>query len=437
MDFGALEDKALALLSTLFNQVTSVIFYAQCGLALLAFLLAYGFAQTLRNRISILKQPPVGGDWLQVKLLAYKSGVLIFPLLALIALMVAEQISVVLLDSNWVIRICQGFTLIFIFYSIIKYFVNNFFIKFIFKWLLIPIAILQVFGWLDSVIAYLESIDIQLGNIHLSAYLLVRVLIFGSILFWLGRISNTFGQQVIRKQEAIDVGTREVFAKLFEVLTFIIIFLLLLQIIGVNLTTLAVFGGALGVGLGFGLQAIASNFISGIIILLDRSVKVGDYIELDDNAQGFIRQLSMRSALLETFDGKDIVVPNEQFITSRFTNWTHRSKKQRYPLAFQVAYDTDIPKLLELVRQTVRSHPQVIDGTDIPEAELADAEISVFGESGIDILVEFWMEGIDDGENSVCADLMLMIWQALKDHNIEMPFPQREVRLLNDPPQKG
>ena len=109
-----------------------------------------------------------------------------------------------------------------------------------------------------------------------------RVLIFGSILFWLGRISNDTGKQYIRKQENIEVGTREVFAKLFEIGLYFLIFILLLQVMGISLTALAVFGGALGVGLGFGLQAIAANFISGIIILLDRSLTVGDYIELED-----------------------------------------------------------------------------------------------------------------------------------------------------------
>ena len=170
---------------------------------------------------------------------------------------------------------------------------------------------------------------------------------------WLGRISNRAGQRMIRKQEAIDIGTREVFAKLFQVVLFAVLFILLLQIMGINLTALAVFGGALGVGLAFGLQAIASNFISGIILLLDRSLKVGDYIELDDGRGGTIREMNMRSTLLETFDGKDIMVPNEQFITTRFVNWTHNNKEQRCSLEFQVAYKTDIPKMLDIVKQVV------------------------------------------------------------------------------------
>ena len=211
-----------------------------------------------------------------------------------------------------------------------------------------------------------------------------------------------------------------------------LIFLLLLNVMGIDLTALAVFGGALGVGLGFGLQQIASNFISGIIILLDRTITIGDFIELEDGRSGTLRELTMRSATLETYDGKDIMVPNERFITTAFVNWTHNNQKQRYPLHFQVAYDTDLDKMFEIVREVVASHPKVISGDDIPISERPDAEIEGFGDSGIDILVEFWMEGIDDGDHRVGGDLLLMIWTALKANGIQIPFPQREVRVLGE-----
>lgn len=406
-------------------------FYIQAGLILLTVLIAYALAVLLERYSVILRQEPTAGPWLQLKKMVHASRDLLFPLFTISGLGVAAELSRMAVQQSWLVRICESLAVLLLLRSIIIRFIKSPFIIFIFSWFIIPIAILQIFGWLDNVVAYLDSIDIRAGNLRVSVYGLVRVIIFGSILFWLGRISNNVGQQMIRKQENIDFGTREVFAKLFEITLFFVIFILLLQIMGINLTALAVFGGALGVGLGFGLQAIASNFISGIIILLDRSVKVGDYIELDDGRTGTIREMNMRFSLLETFDGKDIMVPNEHFITTRFVNWTHKNKKQRYALNFQVAYKTDIPKMLEIIKQTVRSHPKVINEPDTPTEELADAEIAGFGDSGIDILVEFWMEGIDDGVNRVGADLLLMIWQALRDNNIEIPFPQREVRILN------
>ena len=261
---------------------------------------------------------------------------------------------------------------------------------------------------------------------------MIRTLLFGFVLFWFGRLSNVTGKRVIRSQESLELGTREVIAKLFEIGLFVVIFLLLLNVMGVDLTALAVFGGALGVGLGFGLQQIASNFISGIIILLDRSIAIGDYIQLEDGRKGMLRELNMRSATLETFDGKDIMVPNEKFITTTFTNWTHDNKLQRYPINFQVAYKTDLEKMFPILREVIASHPQVLSGDELPIELRPDAEISKFADSGIEILVEFWMEGIDDGPNRVGADLLLMIWTALKENGIQIPFPQREVSLRQE-----
>ncbi|MDZ7670085.1 MAG: mechanosensitive ion channel, partial [Gammaproteobacteria bacterium] len=288
---------------------------------------------------------------------------------------VVVELSDELVGQSWLARACQSLAVVFTLYSIVSRFVSSLFIHIIFKWFLIPIAILEIFDVLAPLVTYLDALDIHIGNIRLSAYGLFRVIIFGSILFWAGLFLNRFGQQMIRKQDAVNLEIREIFAQLFQVGLFIVIFILLLQIMGVNLTALAVFGGALGVGLGFGLQAIASNFISGLIILLDRSIKVGDYIELDDGRMGTIRDINMRSTLMETFDGKDVMVPNEQFITTRFVNWTHKNKKQRYALNFQVSYKTDIPAMLAIVKETVRSHPQVINEPDTPIEELADAEI--------------------------------------------------------------
>jgi small-conductance mechanosensitive channel len=150
------------------------------------------------------------------------------------------------------------------------------------KWVGLPVAVLYSLGWLSDVTQHLDSISFAVGNINLSVYTILRTLVFGFILFWLGRLSNTTGKRVIRAQKALDPGTREVAAKLFEIAILVVVFLLLLNVMGIDLTALAVFGGALGVGLGFGSQQISSNFISGIIILLDRSLTIGDYIQLED-----------------------------------------------------------------------------------------------------------------------------------------------------------
>ena len=297
---------------------------------------------------------------------------------------------------------------------------------------LIPIIILKTFNLLTPILDTLDSYSIDLGNLHISLYDVVRVSYFGFLLFWLGKESNKFGKQKIRQQAHLDLSTREIIAKLFEVGVYIVIFLILLNILGINLTTLTVLGGAIGVGIGFGLQSIASNFISGLIILLDRSLAIGDYIELEDGRAGLIRELNLRAVTLETFDGKDIVVPNDVFFSQTFTNWTHKNEKQRYAIDYDVAYSTDLDRLFPLIKDLLIAHPKVLSGADYLFEEQPDVEISGFADNGISLHIEFWMEAIDDGEHRVGGDLLYAIWQLMKREGFEFPFPQREVRILND-----
>jgi len=407
-------------------------FYSQLGIALVAVVLAYTATFVIKRYSPLLRSEPQPGSLFLLRKGIYTIGDFVFPLFIILFLSIAVDISDWLIKQSGLMRIFESLAVILMIYSVLARYVTSVFLKAAIKWIAIPVAVLQIFGFLDDVVHYLESLQVDIGNIKISAYGIVRVTIFGAILYWLGRISNRSGQRIIRQQTHLDMGTREVFAKLYQVALMVVIFVLLLQVMGINITALAVFGGAVGVGLGFGLQSIASNFISGMIILLDRSLSVGDYIELADGKKGIIRELNMRSATLETFDGKDIMVPNEQFITTNFINWTHKNKKQRYSLEFQVAYSTDMHRLFDILRKVVASHPKVLSGDDLPIEERPDAEISGFGDSGVNILVEFWMEGIDDGENRVGGDLYLMIWDALKENNIEIPFPQRQVKILNE-----
>lgn len=400
--------------------------YTQIGIVLAIYVGAWLIAKRIQKHTASL-----GVSSQRLHVFIKKLSDLIFPVTAILMLRVSLEISENLLSQGWLVQAALIISVILIFRSVIRNFVTHKLLATTLRWLGIPLLFLHMVGLLGGLIQILESISVNLGNIEISLYGIARVAIFGSILFWLGRVSSRTGRDFIAHQENLDERTREVAAKLFEVAIFFLIFLLLLQIMGINLTTLAVFGGALGVGLGFGLQAIASNFISGIIILLDRSVSIGDYVELEDGRTGIVRELNMRSTTLETYDGKDIVVPNEKFIAEIFTNWTHKDKSQRYRVDFSVAYDSDIRKLIAIIKDVVASHPQVFSGDEVPIEERPDCEIDSFGDSGINMFVEFWMEGVDDGRNRVGGDLLLMILEALQEHGFEIPFPQREVRILD------
>jgi small-conductance mechanosensitive channel len=404
--------------------------YMQIAIIFGIYLVAYTVASRFRKYASFLDAKSENEHHPIYEFLG-KLGDLIFPLLAILMLRIASEVTPKTPPHDWIIQTALIVAVLLLFNSIIQELVKSNTICRIIKWIGLPILFLHLIGALSSLIAILQGISINIGNIELSVYGVLRVAIFGSLLFWLGRASNSTGQDLIRRQQHLDFRTKEVAAKLLEVIITLIVFLLLLQVMGINLTALAVFGGALGVGLGFGLQAIASNFISGVIILVDKSISIEDYIELEDGRSGIVRELNLRSTTLETFDGKDIMVPNEKFIVESFTNWTHKNKKQRYRVDFSVAYHSDVRKLVEIIKAVVATHPQVMSGNDIPTEECPDCEIDGFGDSGINMFVEFWMLGIDDGKNRVGGDLMLMILEALQGNGFEIPFPQREVRVLN------
>ena len=405
--------------------------YAQLGIVLIGLFLALLLARQIKAHVPLVNADLAEPSARPLRRFTGRLGNLLLPIFSILFLRISVEISQATLQQDWLVYAALTINALLLFNAIVDNFVGNSMAGRWIKWVGLPIVFMHYLGYLSPLVEVLKSISITLGNFELSAYGIIRVLIFGTLLVWLARIVARIGREIIGKQADLDLRTREVSSKLFEVAVFFIIFLVILQVMGINLTALAVFGGALGVGIGFGLQSIASNFISGIILLLDRSLTIGDFVELDDGRSGKVRELNMRSTTLETFDGKDVMVPNEKFIVEPFTNWTHKDKRQRYRVDFSVAYHSDIPQLVEIIKQLVASHPQVISGDDVPIEERPDCEIDSFGDNGINMFVEFWMLGIDDGENRVGGDLLLMILQALQEHGFEIPYPQREVRVLN------
>ena len=193
---------------------------------------------------------------------------------------------------------------------------------------------------------------------------------------------------------------------------------------GIDLTAVAVLGGALGVGIGLGLQQIAANFVSGVILLIEGETTVGDYVRLDGGEEGTIAKMTARACVLQTFDGRMIVVPNEHFITTRVVNFSTDTSPNRYEAAFSVSYDTDINLVPGIVETAVAALPFVLKSPDEP-----DCALKSFGESSVDFIVEFWVPGVDGGKNKYMSPVMFAIWNALKDAGIEMPYPQRVVHM--------
>ena len=414
------------ILNKLLEWATSPQFYGQVAAILFAMLLAPPLARILRKQLLRLKLGETGPAIVRRAGRLVESLTDLMRSIVLVALLaIAATTTDAALGASWLVRLAQSIVLVWLLYEAINRYVTHPILRSAAIWIGIPVATLKVFGWYDNVIHFLDSISISVGNIRLSLYFLIKAGIFGAAFFWLGRVTSEAGRNVIQKQESLDRGVRELATRLFEIALYVVIFLLLLQVLGVDLTALAILGGAVGVGLGFGLQQIAANFISGIIVLLERSIVVGDYVELEDGKAGIVKQINIRSTVLETFDGKEIMVPNERFITQRFINWTHDDPRQRYEVEFTVSYDTDLHRVPPIIEEAVLKHPKVLR-----EPEMPDCELRAFTERGVRFAVEFWVEGLDDGRNKFSSDVLFLVWDALKENGIRMPVPRREVILL-------
>jgi len=404
--------------------------WSQFGLLIAAYLLARLVNRILGPKITGMLTPADGGVSLfsKARLFVLQFLPLMLPLLAYAFTAMGEAAVTAMFGSGPVIGFGKRVFLFLAIRAFARDILTDPFLKLLGKFVLIPVGALYALGILDPAIAALAAAQVNVGNISFSALALIRGIIAGSLLFWLGQWSNSQSATFIEKQE-MRPAIQQLTIKAAEFAIFGVAFLLLMNIMGINLSTLAVLGGAIGVGLGFGLQKIASNFISGVILLVEGQATVGDYVELDGGEAGTIIKMMARATILETYDGKWIVVPNEDFITTRVVNYSDSGSANRLEAEFSVSYDTDINKVPDIVQAAVLKHPGVLS-----EPELPDVELRSFGDSGIDFAVEFWVEGIDDGKNKYTSDVLFLIWNALKEHDIEIPYPQRVVEIKGSLP---
>lgn len=404
--------------------------WSQFGLLALAWLAAWVLTKRLRPLLEALLTPPADkhGLFATARRFLLVFVPLLLPLLAFLFTAVGEQFTRALFGSGAVIAFGKRVFLFIAARILVGEVITDGFLKVLGRVILLPVMALYALGLLDIVTARLNETTVALGNIEFTVMAVIRGLIAGSILFWLGRWSNDQTTGFIHKQAEMRPATRQLAIKAAELAIYGIAFLLLMNIVGIPLTSLAVIGGAVGVGIGFGLQQIASNYISGVILLLEGQVTVGDYVELDDGLAGTIVKTTARSMIMETFDGRWIVVPNEHFITTRVTNYSDQGSSNRLEFAFQVSYDTDINRVPDIITTAVSKHPKVLQNPEPPDCELRG-----FGESGVDFAVEFWVNGIDDGKHKYGSEVGFIVWNALKEAGIEIPYPHRVVELRQAP----
>lgn len=288
-------------------------------------------------------------------------------------------------------------------------------------WILLA---LHLSGILPEIFSALEEIEFKIGknpvNLLLALQGVLTVLVTIFIALWCSRII----ENRLMRVNNINMNLRVVLTKLLRVILLFIAVLIALSAVGLDITMLSVFGGALGVGLGFGLQRIASNYVSGFIILLDKSMQIGDVVTIE-NHYGVVSDLRTRYLVLRKLDGTEVIIPNETLIITPVINHSFSDHKARVQMPIQVSYDSELELAMQLMRDTAVRHPRVM-------VEPAPAvQIKGFGESGIDLMLTVWIPDPEEGSAALQSEIYLEIWQAFKQNNISIPFPQREVRILN------
>ncbi len=290
------------------------------------------------------------------------------------------------------------------------------------------IVALHLLGLLAPVQQGLDGLAFQMGSARVSALAVIKLLMFLALLFtvalWLARVIEQRLQRSRHMSPTMQVGIAK-FAKFF-LLT--LAALLTLDSAGIDLTTMAVFGGALGVGLGFGLQRIASNFISGFILLFDRSLKPGDVITVG-NTFGWIEELRARYLVVRTRDGVETLIPNETFVTTEVINWSFSDRKVRLHAPVQISYGDDPEQAIAIMEAAARNCSRVL-----PEPPPV-ARLMGFGDNGIELDLRMWINDPENGVANVKTDVNLGIWRGFKEAGITIPFPQRDVHLFENDPQ--
>lgn len=292
------------------------------------------------------------------------------------------------------------------------------------------IAALFILGWLDPTIALLDRAAIRMGQARFSLLSLVKAALAFTILFWAVRLVSNLTARVLAKSQGLNPSQKVLFNKLSDIVLYGMAILIGLNIAGVDLRALTVFSGALGLGIGFGLQKIFSNLISGIILLLDKSIKPGDTITVGDT-YGWVNSLGARHISILTRDGKEHLIPNENLITEEVVNWSHSNPNVRIHIPVGVAYNSDIHKVRELLLEAVTQHPRILKNP------APNCLIMEFGDSAIKHEIRAWISDPAVGVSNVKSDVYYKIWDLFKQHNIKIPFPQRDLHIIAEGEKKG
>ena len=284
------------------------------------------------------------------------------------------------------------------------------------------IAALSILGLLAPTMAILDSLAITMGGLRISALTVVKAVLSLALLLWIATLSGRVLERRVTAAANLTPSLKVLITNLLKIVLTILAIVIALRVVGIDLTAFAVLTGAIGVGIGFGLQKMVSNFVSGITILLDKSIKPGDVLVVGDT-YGRVQSLGARYASLITRDGIEYLIPNEDLVTQQVINWSYSSEQIRLKVPIGISYDADVRQAIALclesagVVERVLKHPEPV------------CILKGFGDSAIELELRFWIHDPMNGVSNVKSDVLLQIWDRFRAHGFEFPSPQREVRI--------
>ena len=292
-------------------------------------------------------------------------------------------------------------------------------------WVLVA---LHLVGWLPDVVRALDAFGYSFGDLRVSLYTVLQLAVAVGALLVMATWLSSVIEQGLSRSEFISPGVRIGLVKTSKFGLYTLAALLSLKAVGIDLGALAVFGGALGVGLGFGLQRIASNFISGFILVFDRSIRPGDVISINDKF-GWVEELRARYIVVRDRDGVETLIPNENLITTEVINWSYSDRQIRVKLPVQISYEDDPEQAMEILLEAAKVSPRVL--TSPPPA----ARLMGFGDSGLDLELRVWIRDPQQGVANVRSDINVAIWKGFRDAGITIPYPQQDLHIKEMPAQ--
>ncbi|MGH1402943.1 MAG: mechanosensitive ion channel family protein [Alphaproteobacteria bacterium] len=354
---------------------------------------------------------------------------LLFPLTTLIIIFLTTRIaSSELLGVN--VSLINGMMkviLAWIIIRIIVQFIDNSAVRNVIATGIWAVAALSIFGMLDQAIVTLDAIGFTIGEFRLSALAVIKSVFYLVILLYFATFISSFAERRVLKVKGLTRSSQVLIAKVIRVVLIVVALLIGITSSGIDLSLFAVFGGAIGLGIGFGLQKGISNLFSGMLLLIDRSIEPGDVIELENGTFGWVNHMAARYTEIVTRDNKSFLIPNEEFITQRVVNWSHGNSLIRLEVVFGVHYNSNPHDVKELAENAAAAAHDRICKSPSPICHLTE-----FGDSSLNFKLRFWITDAEKGVTNMRGAVMLALWDAFKENDIEIPYPHREVYIRKE-----